>query len=350
MSNEDSPALEPSSLFFKKLKPEPLISNILKELEKLNVQYSEVMQLYPNAKVRWKLPPRYSTNTAYMKTKARLRKTVSVREISTLCLECFDIVVSQGFDDTVVKKMTKLLGSEASDPLLFTRSGKGEMAGKLFLIEFTVANYARCGVMHVYGNSCYMRIRNRATSSSSPSILIGLYDVKCRDVQSKWMTDMLYGSRGYIEFPTFDVIDRCYLWLSEALSSEVCESVKYDLLRLKLQQSSLIAYEFEQAIHKQIDLSSVNPLKVSKPFVFTDEELLKIKSIWIGGDCPDYETYKKLYSYVVPMFLDQELWKTIFQKEFVTEDKFCFEDVDSIDRRLSTLTEHFKKMQEERTR
>ncbi len=273
---------------------------------------ADLLSIYTPETIVWELPPLRGGKLV----EVSLNVQPSEGEVSNLgfvydlYIDLIETVRKHGFGPQAEEKLSAAFGPRALHPLIFTRTEASPRALPLFGIEW----------------ACYLENRsneaiiqsNHACVKLAPDMYIpfmGVVNGICSNsevVDEAFINECLEAQRGFIVFDTFDALDRAYLWaIKNTAKLEELQKVLRGLCLLKLGQSHLTAYRFEQALRNLRPPAKVEP--TMKSLLYSDAALDTIRDIWYTGDDSYVVKLDRLHQTLVPSYLDDIQFKTLFK-------------------------------------
>ena len=289
-----------------------LIATLSQIMAAYGARPSELLTTYTDATVVWEIPCLYSDTLL----STSLNPSFATRTLNApsstyeLYLKVLDIVASEGFGHATLYLLTRELGKRVAHPMYFTRTEPSPSAQALFGLEWACLNsYVHKGGIF-QDNHAF--VRSSASFLTTPMGVVrgvcGSSSVTSAEDLQEWM----YRPRGFIEFETYDSLDRANLWVVQNAGTLLePEKMLRGLSLLKLSQNVRVAYEFEQALRK---LEQPKPMEPTlKSLLYTDDALDQIRDIWTDQHSHQAEKLEKLHTKLVPEYLDSQQFKDIFK-------------------------------------
>lgn len=298
-----------------------LVNTIAQIMTAYEAKPAELLSTYTATPVMWELPSLFSEDllnanlnvgffSSSVKTPSHLDKTYK----ATL-----QAVGDYGFGPKALAILVKAFGSWIAHPMIFTRSGYVPEAQTIFGLEWA------CLLSSEAKHSIFQD--NHAFTKATANFFtppMGVIAGKCGDspeVGSEYLEELKHRPRGFVEFPTFDALDRANIWIVQHATTLLePEKMLRGLCLLKLTQNYKVAYEFEQTLHGLLPPVILDP--TLKMLLYTDDALDSIRDIWTNQVGTQAEKLELLHSKLVPSYLDSQQYKDIFKIRAKPSERF----------------------------
>lgn len=298
-----------------------LIATLSQIMAAYGARPSELLTTYSDATVMWEIPCLYSEDLLGTSLNPGFvsRSLNSPSDTYRVYLEALKIVASNGFGHAALRYLTTELGKRASHPIYFTRTDPGPQSQNLFGLEWACLNshVSKGGIFQ--DNHAF--IRPTSLFTTPPMGIVRGVCGSSSEVTAETLQEWMYRPRGYIEFETFDSLDRANHWVVQNAGTLLePEKMLRGLSLLKLSQNYRVAYEFEQALRKLEQPKALEP--TLKSLLYTDDALDDIRDIWTDQHSTQAQKLEKLHSKLVPEYLDSQQYRNMFKTRDRVSDRF----------------------------
>lgn len=300
-----------------------LIKTITEIMVAFNASPAEVLSLYTQAPVIWEIPSLYMPkliSTALTVSVPEVKGTDS-QELYKLYRKLARVVKKRGFGPEAEAIAVRALSPKVLHPMVFTRTAQSPGASALFGLEWAclLSYHAKATVFQ--DNHAFVRL-----SSNSFLPPMGVIRGQCEagyEVNEDFLQSAMQEPRGFIDFGTFDAIDRAHLWVMQNFNLLTDpEKMIRGLCLLKLVQSPKVAYEFEQALRNLTAPVFVEP--TLKSLMYGDESLDAVRDIWYDRTKPAKDKFYLLHEKLVPGYLDDKQFESMFKRLPAPEERFTY--------------------------
>lgn len=293
----------------------------------------ELLSIYTPAPVLWEIPSIYSPSLMTTPLTASMSqfKTKSVGDLYATYKKVVDIVQVEGFGNDALEILEEFFGEKARHPLYFSRTKASPEAAAIFGMEWAclLQNVANKAVFQA--DHAFVRF---AADFFTPSM--GVVEGRCEGspkVTAEFMQESLSRPRGYIDFGTFDILDRVNLWMVKNLDLlEEPEKLLRALCLVKLAQNPRVTSSFERSIRNLPQPEVIEP--TLKMLAYNDEALDVIRDIWYDHDTPNRDKFLALHAKLVPVYLDDGQFKDMFNHMPSKDGRITFRIEQDINRGL----------------
>lgn len=300
-----------------------LTTTINKIMSAYGAKPAELLSLYSEAPVMWEIPCLYSEDL--MTAGLNVALTDKAIRSPTLTYQCYrdllTIVDKQGFGDQAVAVFSDSFGSVPPHPMIFTRTDKGGPESRaLFGLEWACLLSLGAKQAVFQDNHAFVRISNNFFVPPM-GVIHGTCGGGSDKVSREWLEEAMYRPRGFIEFDTFDALDRANLWVMRNFATLTePEKILRGLCLLKLSCNHKAAYKFEQGLRHLAPPVILEP--TLKSLLYTDDALATIRDIWVDQTKNQVEKFELLHTQLVPMYLDSQQFKNIFRVKKAPSSRF----------------------------
>lgn len=317
-----------------------LITTAAQVLAAAGAKREDVLSLYTPAPMLWEIPSVYSSDLLGTPLNLSLpnSKSLGPGALYAAYQEGAKLVARKGFGDAALGRMVELFGSAVEHPLCFTHTEPSKEAVAVFGMEWASLLSPLAKESTFQADHAFVRL---ATEFFTPRMgLIGGACEGSTKVTEEFVTEHLTSPRGFINFGTFDAIDRANLWVVQNyFSLEEPSKVLRALSLLKLTQDLRVAHRFEQALHKLPQVAALSPSL--KMLAYNDESLNAIRDIWYDHTKDSKEKLNLLHLQLVPVYLDDGQFYDMFKHVPSKIVRFSFKMEQDISRGLDKFVTLF---------
>jgi hypothetical protein len=321
-----------------------IIQSITETMVALGAKPAEILSIYSDATVIWSLPTLYSDSLGAVQLTASYPSS-STRPDSKL-YRCYKsvagIVQRAGMCEEAFERLECTFGPRIRHPLYFTRTLNRPEAPAIFGQEWACLLAAGSWQSAFQENHAF--IRPSATFLTPP---MGVLRGSCEgsaSVSAEFLEGQRTADRGFIEFQTFDAIDRAHLWVMQNYSFlQEPDKMLRGLCLLKLEQKPLAAYQFEQTLRRLSPFTVEAP--TAKSLIYTPDHLDEIREIWYDTQSLEKDKFSSLHRKIVPLYLDDLHFKKLFGLLPNSEGRFTYKSERKVDAGLEKFIALFLQTQ-----
>ena len=313
-----------------------IIPNIVTVLLRSGISKREILSAYRSEPIIWPIPSLYGTlqgdfvgfNAKVVGDGGAYREFW--REVETL-------VKTRGLNYLTRPSLETYLGSIATHPRLLSDVPATPQGLNTFRAQVACLMGGAKGSLIFSDTECYFSYGNqrmvRLPIGLTPKDGASLLEIEAA----------VCTSGDFIVYDTFNTLDRCFL-ASEGLVPEIRGEVVRALAIMKMTRNSLLPSYLEDYIYQSEEYET-SFTGAEAEVMFLDDSLNIIRDLWYDHTKEPHETFRNLFSYLVPHYLDGLEFEKMFKSLPNSFMKFDIKRIDTINKGMGVFEGWFLQMQ-----